>query len=147
MSALRARVVQDAFDPSSAVAVFHDITELDFTRHASKQERMEIGDSKEKGYEYHPCVVWEPRAKRFLGVLHDTAISQAGPDDADTMDYHGDPLPAHWDEAERDKRRSNRRHPLATHIRGLAARAPAQPGSMSRTGNSTISPPWPRHGR
>jgi hypothetical protein len=124
---LRANVVQEAFDPSAEVAVFHDITELDFTWHASKQERMEIGDHKGRGYEYHPCVAWEPRAKRFLGVLHDTVISEAGPDDTDTMDYHGDPLLAHWDEAERHKLRSNHRHQLATHIRGLAALAPGQP--------------------
>ncbi|HUW61188.1 MAG TPA: hypothetical protein VMZ06_09290 [Candidatus Bathyarchaeia archaeon] len=41
---LRAHVVREGFDPSVEVAVFHDITELDFTRHASKQKRMEIGD-------------------------------------------------------------------------------------------------------
>jgi len=124
---LRANVVQEALDPSAEVAVFHDITELDFTRHASKRERMAIGDHKGSGYEYHPCVAWDPREKRFLGVLHDTVISETGPDDADTMDYHGDPLLAHWDEAERDKLLSNHRHQLATHIRGLAALAPGQP--------------------
>jgi Transposase DDE domain len=124
---LRARVVREGFDPSVEVAVFHDITELDFTCHGSKRERMEIGDDKGRGYEYHPCVAWDPRAKRFLGVLHDTVISQTGPDDADMMDYHGDPLLAHWDEAERNKLLSNHRHQLATHIRGLAALAPGQP--------------------
>ena len=124
---LRAHVVRESFDPTVAVAVFHDITELDFTRHASKQERMEIGDGKGRGYEYHPCVAWDPRAKRFLGVLHDTVISEAGPDDTDAMDYHGDPLLAHWDEAQRDKLLFNHRHQLATHIRGLAALAPGQP--------------------
>jgi len=124
---LRAHVVREGFDPSAEVAVFHDITELDFTCHASKRKRMEIGDDKGMGYEYHPCVAWDPRAKRFLGVLHDTVISEAGPDDADMMDYHGDPLLAHWDEAERDKLLFNHRHQLATHIRGLAALAPGQP--------------------
>jgi len=127
LRALRANVVREGFDPSTEVAVFHDITQLDFTWHASKRERMEIGDHKGQGYEYHPCVAWDPRAKRFLGVLHDTVISQSGPDDADIMDYHGDPLLAHWDEAERDTLRSNHRHQLATHIRGLAALAPGQP--------------------
>jgi hypothetical protein len=39
------------------------------------------------------------------------------------MDYHRDPLLAHWDDAERDALRSNHRHQLATHIRGLAAMA------------------------
>jgi hypothetical protein len=124
---LRVHVVREGFDPSAEVAVFHDITELDFTRHASKQERMEIGDGKGRGYEYHPCVAWDPRAKRFLGVLHDTVISEAGPDDADMMDYHGDPLLAQWDEAERNTLRTNHRHQLATHIRGLAVLAPDQP--------------------
>jgi hypothetical protein len=127
LRALRAGVVREALDPSAEVAVFHDITELDFTWHASKQQRMEIGDHKGRGYEYHPCVAWDPRAKRFLGVLHDTVISESGPDDADMMDYHGDPLLAHWHEAERDKLRSNHRHQLATHIRGLAVLAPGQP--------------------
>jgi len=127
LRALRAHVVQEGFNPSAEVAVFHDITELDFTWHASKRERMEIGDHQGRGYEYHPCVAWDPRAKRFLGVLHDTVISEAGPDDADMMDYHGDPLLAHWDKAERDKLLSNHRHQLATHIRGLAALAPGQP--------------------
>jgi hypothetical protein len=61
-----------------------------------------------------------------LGVLHDTVISEAGPDDTDLMDYHGDPLLAGWDEAERDALRFNHRHQLATHIRGLAALAPGQ---------------------
>jgi hypothetical protein len=124
---LRAHVVREGFEPSAEVAVFHDITELDFTRHASKQERIEIGDGKGKGYEYHPCVAWDPRAKRFLGVLHDTVISEAGPDDADMMDYHGDPLLAHWDAAQRARLQFNHRHQLATHIRGLAALAPDQP--------------------
>jgi hypothetical protein len=124
---LRANVIREAFDPSMEVAVFHDITELDFTWHLSKQERMEIGDHKGLGYEYHPCVAWEPRIKQFLGVLHDTLISEAGPDDTDVMDYHGDPLLAHWEEAERAKLLSNHRHQLATHIRGLAALAPGQP--------------------
>ena len=127
LRALRADVVRERFDPSAPVAVLHDVTELDYTRHASKRERMEIGDHQGHGYEYHPCVAWDPRAQRFLGVLHDTVISHAGPDDGDTMDYQGDPLLAHWDEAERDALRGNHRHQLATHIRGLATLAPGQP--------------------
>jgi hypothetical protein len=43
------------------------------------------------------------------------------------MDYHGDPLLAHWDPAEREGLLSNHRHQLATHVRGLAALAPGQP--------------------
>jgi len=62
-----------------------------------------------------------------VGVLHDTVVSETGPDDADPTDYDGDPRLADWSPEERASLRSNHRHQLAAHVRGLAAPAPEQP--------------------
>lgn len=121
---LRAGVVLEGIDPSACVAVLHDVTECDFTKHASMRGRREIGDYHGLGFEYHPCLAWDPVARRFLGVLHDTLISAGGPDDAGAVDYGKDPALAVLNEDERRALPFNHRHQLATHIRHLAALAP-----------------------
>jgi len=121
---LRAGVVLEGIDPSACVAVLHDITELDFSKHASMRGRREIGDCHGLGLEYHPCLALDPVARRFLGVLHDTLISADGPDDAGAVDYDKDPALAVLNEDERRALPFNHRHQLAAHIRYLATLAP-----------------------
>ena len=124
---LRAKTVLEGLCPGTSVAVFHDVSELDFSRHVAKEERMEIGNHHGKGYEYHPCVAWDPHARQFLGVLHDTVISAQGPDDASVVDYNGDPALADYTPEQREGLPFNHRHQVACHIRYLASLAPGQP--------------------
>ena len=126
MRELRAKAVLEDISPGMSVAVYHDVSELDFSRHLAKEDRMEIGDHRGKGYEYHPCIAWDPHAQQFLGVLHDTVIAAEGPDDADVVDYDAVLALAKFTDEERKKLPFNHRHQLACHILFLASLAPGQ---------------------
>ena len=69
------------------VVCAYDPTLLDFSMQNGKQERMPIGDGGGMGYVWLNAAIIEPRSKRLMGVLHQTVVSKAGPDDAHCIDY------------------------------------------------------------
>ena len=116
---IRAEAVLDLVAPGADVLIVHDVSQLDYSTHNSKEDRRLIGDHGGKGYEYVSCAAIDPRAGSFLGILHDTLVNADGPDDRDVMDYGYEPLFARFSHSERKRLRENHRHQMAVHIRGL----------------------------
>jgi hypothetical protein len=119
LRSIRAQAVLEGVAAGAPLAIIHDVTQLDYTRHNGKQDRRDIGNGGGKGYEYVPCVAVDPENGSLLGVLHDTVISADGPDDPDQVDYHDDPLFSHFSQSERKRLRENHRHQMAVHIQAL----------------------------
>ena len=117
---IRAEAVLDLAGPGADVLIVHDVSQLDYSTHNSKEDRRLIGDHGGKGYEYVSCAAIDPRAGSFLGILHDTLVHADGPDDRDVMDYNYEPLFARFSCSEKKRLRENHRHQMAVHIRGLA---------------------------
>lgn len=126
LRAARAGALEEMTRDLPALVIAHDVTQLDYTRHASKADRMLIGEHTTQGYEYVPCVALDPATGAVRGVAHDTVVSAAGPDDAGEMDYHDDPLFADFSSGERDRLRRNHRHQMAVHVQALADRFPGR---------------------
>ena len=116
----RALAVADLVPPGADVMMVHDPTQLDYSSQHAKEDRRPIGDHKGMGYEYVSCIALDPHSEDLLGVVHDTVISAAGPDDADVMDYDYEPLFADFSAKEKRRLRENHRHQMAVHMRGLA---------------------------
>ena len=116
----RRRFVLQPLEAGREILAVHDPTTLNFAGQDSKTDRRRIGNDKGKGYEYVPVLAVDPASGDFLGVLHDTVINNAGPDDAGEMDYDYDPLFAGFSEADQKRLRENHRHQMAVHVRGLA---------------------------
>lgn len=117
---IRAQAVLEGIPAGRCVAIIHDVTQLDFTRHNCKPDRRRIGDGDGSGYEYVPCLALDPDSGAFWGVVHDTLISAAGPDDQDQVDYQYEPLFEDFSEAERVRLRDNHRHQMAVHVNALS---------------------------
>lgn len=120
LRAVRRRLALSPLAENDELLAIHDVTLMDYSRHNSKRDRREIGDHRGQGYECHSIIGVDPRAERFLGVLHDTVVNADGPDDQDEMDYDYEPLFADFDEKEKKRLRENHRHQMAVHVRGLA---------------------------
>ena len=104
----------------------HDVSELDYSGHASKKDRRSIGQGTNFGYEYHPCFLIDPSSKKTLGVVHDTLVTADGPDDTNVVDYDYDPRFNVFEGPERQRLRCNFRHQCAVHVRALAQDLPDQ---------------------
>jgi hypothetical protein len=117
----RAQLVLEALGGREhPVLVVHDVTQLDYTRHDSKEDRKLIGDHKGKGYEYITCIGVDAQDGRIAGVLHDTLVNDNGPDDGETMDYDYEKIFEGFSKQEKDRLRKNHRHQMAVHINGLS---------------------------
>lgn len=122
----RALAVADRVPDEGEVLIVHDPTQLDYSSHPSKKDRRPIGDHQGMGYEYVSCIAIDPVSEELLGVVHDTVISAAGPDDADAMDYDYEPLFADFGPADQQRLRENHRHQMAVHVRGIDALFPGR---------------------
>ena len=121
---IRANAVASLLPAGRLIPVVHDVTQLDYSRHNAKKDRRPIGDHQGMGYEYVPCLALDPDTGAILGVLHDTIVSEDGPDDADVMDYNYEPALAGLYEKERKRLLENHRHQMAVHVNGLAKEFP-----------------------
>jgi hypothetical protein len=120
MRSARAKTVLDDVPEGSDLLVVHDMSPLDYSRHNSKNDRRTIGNGGGMGYEYVDCVAVDPSTGTILGVVHDTVISENGPDDQDVMDYDYEPLFADFSADEKKRLRNNHRHQMAVHVNGTA---------------------------
>ena len=68
----------------------------------------------------------DPHTEAFLGIAHDTLISENGPDDQDVMNYDYEPLFGEFEGDAKHKLRNIFRHQCAVHIHELANRFPQQ---------------------
>src|SRR6185503_10922292 len=97
-----------------------DVTLLDYSTQNAKTDRRPIGNFNGNGYEYFPCLAMNPTTGRIIGVLHDTLVSERGPDDRDMMDYDYDPLFEELSRRQQRRLNDNHRHQMAVHIHGLS---------------------------
>lgn len=107
--------------------VMHDVTELSYYGHDSKEDRRALGDGQGLGYEYHCCLAVGASSGAPLGVLHDTVVSKSGPDDADSFDYQGDPTFKSLPKAGKKRLPTNHKHQFAVHAQGLASTLGGRP--------------------
>lgn len=117
---IRAKAVLDTVPEGSRLLIVHDVTLLNYSKHYSKEDRRVIGDQHGKGYEYISCLAVDPESSTLLGVVHDTVVSEDGPDDKDAMNYDYDPLFADFTPEEKKRLRENHRHQMAVHVNGLS---------------------------
>jgi len=123
---IRDAVVAESIPLGSEVLIVHDVTLLDYSRHRSKSDRRAIGNHVGMGYEYVACLAVESGTGQMLGLVHETVVSERGPDDADVMDYNYEELFSDFSEHEKQKMKSNHRHQMAVHINGLAKKLPGR---------------------
>jgi hypothetical protein len=116
----RAKAVLERVPEASELIIVHDVTLLDYSSHHSKADRRKIGNHRGKGYEYISCIAVDPAKDAILGVIHDTVVSDTGPDDADMMDYDYDSSFDYFSPAEKKRLRENHRHQMAVHVNGLS---------------------------
>jgi len=116
----RAGTVLETVEPNADVLIVHDVSELHYCSHTSKQDRRLVGDHRELGYEYVCCLAVDPCSGSSLGVVHDCLVNCDGPDDWREMDYDYEPLFEHFSPEEYKRLTENHRHQMAVHIRGLA---------------------------
>ncbi|MBU4173832.1 MAG: IS4 family transposase [Actinobacteria bacterium] len=116
----RAKVVLDRVPRDSEFLIVHDVTLLDYSKHYSKDDRRVIGDTHGKGYEYVSCLAVDPESATLLGVVHDTVVSEDGPDDQDSMEYDYEPMFEEFTPEEKRRLRDNHRHQMAVHVNGLS---------------------------
>lgn len=101
--------------------VVHDVTIFNFFTHDSKADRRVIGDGRALGYENNSSMAVGGNSGTMLGILHDTLVSKAGPDDTGTFDYHGDEtFSSIKGKKGKAQLKANHRHQFAVHAEGLA---------------------------
>ena len=61
--------------PGERVLMINDMSQLNYYRHSSKEDRRDIGDGKGKGYEYVCNLAVSLERECPIGVLHDCLIS------------------------------------------------------------------------
>lgn len=121
LRAARAKTVLDGVKKGADLLIIQDMSPLDYSGHNSKDDRRPIGNHKGMGYEYVANYAVDPAAGKPLGVIHDTVISVAGPDDQDMMDYNYEPLFEGFSEKDQKRLRDNHRHQMAVHVNGTAS--------------------------
>lgn len=120
LRACRRDVVLSRFDPTNWTLLINDMSVLDYSFHKSKWDRRAVGDGDGEGYEYIPTLAVDFATGRVLGVLHDTLVNAAGPDDAEEVDYDYEPLFHKFSVAEQKRLRENHRHQMAARVTHLA---------------------------
>lgn len=103
--------------------VINDVSILDYYHHESKSDRRAVGDGRGKGYEYVCNLGLTLENERCVGVLHDCLIDKDGPDDADQIDYHGDPRFKDLSRKEPRRLECNHKHILNHHFNHIADHA------------------------
>ena len=116
----RRNVVLSRFNPTNWILLINDMSVLDYSFHESKWDRRAIGDGDGEGYEYIPTPAVDFASGRVLGVLHDTLVNAAGPDDEKAVDYDYEPLFHKFSPAEQKRLRENHRHQMAARVTQLA---------------------------
>lgn len=109
------------------ILVINDVSILDYSQHNSKADRRAIGDHRGMGYEYVCNLGVCLSSGRHLGVLHDSVISSARPDDADEIAYHADERFASLSQTDPTRLESNHKHILNCHFAHIAKAAPGHP--------------------
>ena len=60
----------------------------------------------------------------FFGMVHDTLVTNEGPDDKDIMNYDYESLFSDFSEEEKTRLKANHRHQMAVHVNALASLIP-----------------------
>lgn len=100
----------------SKIALIHDVTLLDYSKHPSKKDRRVIGDGRGHGYEYAVCLALDPATETTLGVMHENLVNSEGTDDKDTVNYVYEPFFSELQPALQKKLESNHKHQMAARI-------------------------------
>ena len=127
LRATRREVMLATLPADRALVCIHDVTQLDYTRHRTKADRELIGDHDGLGYEYIPCLAVDELTGEMRGVLHDTLVSAAGPDDQRVVEYDYEPLFAAFTPEERRRLLANHCHQQAAQLRLLATQLRGRP--------------------
>ena len=121
---VRMKATLSYVEPGETVLLIHDVSLLDYYRHASKEDRRAIGDGKGKGYEYVCNLAVSLKREQTLGVLHDCLIANTGPDDLNSVDYFATPLTAVLPAKSVAKLPCNHKHIITAHALHVAQQAP-----------------------
>ena len=113
-------------EPQEPLLAISDVSILSFFHHESKADRRAVGDGKGKGYEYVCALAVGLHSGRVYGVLHDSLVTQSGPDDAEAVDYRADPWMGKSSRVRARRLACNHKHQLLCHARYLRARAPGR---------------------
>ena len=102
------------------ILVINDVSLLDYYKHESKKDRKSIGDGNGKGYEFVCNLGVGLESESVLGVFHSCLINADGPDDANLVNYHGNPLFEKLSEEDPERLERNHKHILACHCEYLS---------------------------
>lgn len=104
-------------DVNSPILLIHDMSELSYYHHESKQDRRNIGDGKGLGYEYICNLGIRLSDETFMGVFHDCLVTKDGPDDKNILDYHCFDKLSCFSKNEPQRLEENHRHQMTIHNR------------------------------